>query len=419
MSSVFGFFTDKKKEEKTVKFQDFLCWFENQLKGLDGFDWSDQNEVYSQIKNSMEGLQKALVEFEEKDLPDEMAPRLKKMAQSNRKVLIKHLQSFIDKFTIPDGRGYKQLQSFLEDRSSELDKVSDNIKRSLVVLDKAQPDVTKGIVNSIRELERSLDIDEDLQKTVEIVDLYKELNQKIERLSELSDRHEKIKIELEDSLEEREKLHKKLEEIEKSEDREAIEEKRQRMGDVEKKMEKEKSRIRSSISPLKRGLKKLRYFGFFSGEEELLEHYITKPVLATKKDEGLSFLLKTTEKLDEKLADRNLDFDDSEAKRLENELDAVDINKIKSSVETIYDLEEERNKLEESIENLLSEGPKENISGKIKRKSEDIEDMRDRLEKTKQKQKDLENTIDELEDELVKHTEELLGIDVSLECVES
>lgn len=415
--SPFGLFSADEKREESVEFQDFEDWFLKEVRDSE-FGWSDVDEVYCKVEQKTESLERALNEFMGEDLSEEIAPRLKNMAESNRKVLISRLQSFLDSFEVPEEEDYRALKEFLEERSSELDEVSEKIKKSLMVLDKAQPDVTKRVVDGMKGLERVLEVDEDLVEATEVINRILSLETKVERLSKLEDKKAEVEEELNGLLKEREKLEEDLKELEEKEKTEVIEKKERRIEEVKGKISEKEDRIRGGVSPLKRGLKKMKYFGLSGGDENLLEKYISSPVEAVKEDEELSFLESITEDMKDKLREEELDFSEDEASRLREEVENIDLQNLKQSLDSLQDLRERREDLESSVRELRMDRKKEDLSGSVARKEDEIENVRERLDKREDEIEKLWEEIEEFKEEVEKSVEDLLDVKLELKGIE-
>ncbi len=417
MSPLFGFLSDDQEREESVVFQEFEDWFYNELEGLEDLEWSDVDYIYSRIDGFVESLGNSLDRFEDTEVPDDISPRLRKMAVSNRKVLIGRLRSFIDHFEVPDEEGYSKMKRFLSEKSSELDKISDKVKKSLVVLSKAQPDATKNIVDSMKDLENRLDVDEDLERTVSVVRKYREMSEKRRRLPDLFEEKKNIERKLEDSLRERENLKNRLKNIRISEDTEAIESKKEKITDLEKRIKKQENRIRTSIAPLKRGFKKMKYFGIDGGREEMLEGYIKSPVETATRDNDLLFLRDTVGRLESSLDGNELDFSEDETQRLESELNKTDLSDIKDCIESITKLKQEIEDAEKSIESLSIEDKVSSINNKVKRKNEEIEELRQRLKKKEEEIRKINRDLGSMGDDIEKIVYDLLGVKLDLEGI--
>ncbi len=415
--SPFGLFSADEKREESVEFQDFEDWFLKEVRDSE-FGSSDVDEVYCKVEQKTESLERALNEFMGEDLSEEIAPRLKNMAESNRKVLISRLQSFLDSFEVPEEEDYRALKEFLEERSSELDEVSEKIKKSLMVLDKAQPDVTKRVVDGMKGLERVLEVDEDLVEATEVINRILSLETKVERLSKLEDKKAEVEEELNGLLKEREKLEEDLKELEEKEKTEVIEKKERRIEEVKGKISEKEDRIRGGVSPLKRGLKKMKYFGLSGGDENLLEKYISSPVEAVKEDEDMSFLESITEDMKDKLREEELDFSEDEASRLREEVENIDLQNLKQSLDSLQDLRERREDLESSVRELRMDRKKEDLSGSVARKEDEIENVRERLDKREDEIEKLCEEIEEFKDEVEKSVEDLLDVKLELKGIE-
>ena len=415
--SPFGLFSADEKREESVEFQDFEDWFLKEVRDSE-FGWSDVDEVYCKVEQKTESLERALNEFMGEDLSEEIAPRLKNMAESNRKVLISRLQSFLDSFEVPEEEDYRALKEFLEERSSELDEVSEKIKKSLMVLDKAQPDVTKRVVDGMKGLERVLEVDEDLVEATEVINRILSLETKVERLSKLEDKKAEVEEELNGLLKEREKLEEDLKELEEKEKTEVIEKKERRIEEVKGKISEKEDRIRGGVSPLKRGLKKMKYFGLSGGDENLLEKYISSPVEAVKEDEDMSFLESITEDMKDKLREEELDFSEDEASRLREEVENIDLQNLKQSLDSLQDLRERREDLESSVRELRMDRKKEDLSGSVARKEDEIENVRERLDKREDEIEKLWEEIEEFKEEVEKSVEDLLDVKLELKGIE-
>ncbi|MFP4116899.1 MAG: hypothetical protein ACLFQ8_01190 [Candidatus Aenigmatarchaeota archaeon] len=415
--SPFGLFSSEEKREESVEFEKFEDWLSKEIEESD-FEWRNPQNSYSRIERSVEELEQALNEFMAQELPEEIAPRLKNMAESNRKVLISRLQSFIDSFEVPDEEDYITLKNFLEEKSSELDDVSEKIKKSLMVLDKAQPDVTKKVVDSMKGLEKALLVDGELVKATEIIEKIEALKDKVERLSNLQKKKKEIEEELNELLEEREELRQELDELKEKEKTEAIEEKRKKIEQVESRVDNKKDEIRGEVSPLKRGLKKMNYFGLTGDNERLLEGYISSPVEAAEEDEDITFLESIVENLMDKLNEKELDFSEEEASRLRDEVKKMDFGRLNRNLSSLQELRQRKEDLQNSVEELRMDNKKEDLSGSLNRKEEEIESTRERLDKQKNEISSMEETVNELKQEIENSVEDLLKIDLNLKGIE-
>lgn len=417
MSSLFGLFSGEKKKEEAVEFDRFGDWFRNELEDMDGFAWSNVEGRYSEIEGSVEDLDETLDRFKGQDLPEEIAPRLKNMAESNRKVLIGQLQSFIDTFQVPDESGYADVYEFLKDKSSEIDKVSEKIKKSLMVLDKVQSEETSKIVSRMKEVEEKLDIEDDLEKTISILERYDKARKTREELKDAEMRFENLESELEEELRVREELSQKLMEVEESEESEKIKRRERDLGRKEDEIRKMEDRIRGEIAPLKRGLKKLKYFGTSTDDEKLLDMYISSPLEATRRDDDLSFLQEVVVELKEKLSSDGLDFSDEESERIKEELQDFDLGYISETLGELDELEERRGDIEDEILELDSEDIKEEIRKDLERKKEEIENLRGKIEKTERRIEDLEESLEKSSQKIEDKVEDILNIDLELEGI--
>ncbi|MFP4115742.1 MAG: hypothetical protein ACLFTQ_00850 [Candidatus Aenigmatarchaeota archaeon] len=413
---MFDFLTSGEDErEERVDFDEFEEWFVGELQELRGFEWRDVESRYGEIEGIVDEVEENLDALKREEVPEEVAPRLKKAGTSNKKVLTGRIQSFVDRFQTPEETDYRTVCQFLEDKSEEIEKVSSKVGKSVKFVKKLHRDKTENLMESLQDLEKMLQPGDKLLKVKETLSKYESLIKKHERTKDLKQNIKDIHGKLDERLKEKEELKENLRSLKESEKTEEIEEKERKVEELKSEIQKTKNAILGDISPVKRGLKKLRYFGYFSEKEGLLTKYIDSPLDAVRNDEGLSFLKSAARKLKESLKSRELDFSDDEAKRLRNELERIDLKDLENLVKRWEDLEQGIQEARESIEDLDMQGRREEIKSEIQRKEEKIEELQDRIEKEEDKLKKAKKSVEELEDEIKERVHELLKVELKLE----
>lgn len=418
MTSFFDFLSsDGEREEAEVDFDEFREWFLKRVENLEDFKWKDPGKNYGKILDTVKELDKSLSDFRNEDFEDDMAPRLRNMGESNKEIISSRLQSFVDTFEVPEDDSYQEALDFVEKKSKELDDVSEKIKKSFIVLDKVQSGQTRNVMKSMKKLESHLEIDGILEDVVEILEIYSDAKHRREKIGELKDRAKDVEAELEEEMKEKERAEGRLKEVVESEESDLIDQKVKEVESIKENIKSLKDDIRGTLAPLKRGLKKLSYFGLL--DEDRLNGYIQRPADAALRDGNLSFLEDLVEELRTKLSSGDLEFSDDERERLKRELEGVSPGEISDLVDQIQKLKKRIKEREDEIGELRTSDLQKDIKRKIRVKEEAVEDIREELDKRNEKLEELRFSLEERVERLEEITGKLLGLDIHLKGVES
>ena len=405
------------EREEAVEFDEFDEWFREELRELDGFTWSDVEGKYEEIESIVDEMRENLDRLRNAELTEEIAPRLKKAGESNKKILLERLQSFVDRFETLESDGYKQAYRFLKEKTNEIESVSEKVGKSVKFVQKIHGDETRALMDSLRDFEETVEPPQRLKKAADVLSSYESVSELREDLEKKRGEIEELQERLDEEIKEKEKLEEEIEELEDSEKSEDINERKEDIDGFRSEIQQIKNKILGRISPLKRGFKKLKYFGFLSERKEMLSKYIQSPVEAVKEDEDLSFLQEAVEKLEESLSSGELDFSDDEAERLREELDKTSIEEIKEFLERWRNLEEKIHEAEDLIEDMKMDNRRSEIKSKIERKADDIEDLRSRITKEEDRIKNLQESVEETKEEIQKKVKEVLNVNLELKGI--
>ncbi len=416
--SFIGFFSkDEDRGKETVRFEDFREWFMDELGDLDNFKWKDVGSRYEDIENSLFDLRDRLDTFKGKKVDRDIAPRLKNMAESNRKVLISRLQSFIDSFELPSSHDYETAHCFIEEKSRELDEVSEKIKKSLMVLDNVQPKETKNIVDALKKLEGFIGDYEVLQKVVDVLEKHNRINERLGAVEEINGDIDNMRQELNALVNEKEELQGELDDLKDSRNPDLVADKEEEMDSVDEEIRSLENSVRGNVAPFKRGFKKLGYLGVVD-DVELLEAYVDDPAKAVNDDKDLSFLIDTVDDLNEKLGSGDLDFSSEEVGRLEDEISSFDPDVVLDHIDEIKNLRNEKEELEGSIDELNKEKEIKEMSRKLKRKNKEIDSVLERIDKKEAKRDELMDSISDTTRSIEYEVSDILDMDLDLERVQ-
>lgn len=404
---------EEESREERVLVRDFDKWLKEEVRKSEEISWEGASSRYRAVEDVLEEIRGNLKNLKQKEIPDEVESRLKKAGESNKEALVGRLEGFLDNFQFPEGGGFEGAVRFIQKKSEELDNLSDKLQSNFMFLQKVQREESQNLLNSIKKLDRKLETGANIDKIQEIKEAYSQLVSDLEKLEEIDEEIKRMKDELDGKEGTEDELQGKLEKVREREETQEIKEKKEKINELGDRRKKIKNRILQKISPLKRGLKKLNYFGTVE-KEDLLEEYIDSPFDAAKGDEDLSSLQEILNKLKNSLKEESLNFSGKERGKVERDLNRIDIGGLVDLKEEWLSLGERVEELESQIRELKTEGKRKELESKLENEKKEAEKLTERIDRKVKRREEVKEGVKDRKKNLEKMVHDLLGIKLDL-----
>lgn len=377
-------FDSKKKEETKeveVGFEVLDEWIRKEFEKETGKQLREIEDKIEEIKNN-------LSKFESVAIQEDIEKRLKDVGKTNKDVIIKRLNSFLDNVKVPDGDDINQTFEFLQNQRNKINSIFNDTKKGFMILNKIQEDVSRNLLASLRNLEERLKISNRLKAIKKINKLDSEIrNDKQSK--------EKIRVELEelnDKIKQKKgelnKLANRKKKLDSSDRKNKLNELKKQLSNIKKQKKKKRNRIIQAISPLSRAFKKMKYGASLPTEDKIIDDYINSPSKALRKDKDMQAISALVEKLKEIMDEGVLDLDQKEKRKLKRDLTSLKSKDLKKMRDEISNLDNEIKKIEEKIRKNDINNQIKNVESLMKNAEKDIENIKNEIEK---KENELEN----------------------------
>jgi predicted nucleic acid-binding Zn-ribbon protein len=180
-----------------------------------------------------------------------------------------------------------------------------------------------------------------------------------------------------------------------------LEEKQEEIEDI-------KGNIRSDLSVIQRGLKKLVY----SAENEDIEVEDIE-VLKALRDQNLERALEEPERVEEaisEVSDFRNDFEALQKDKVEESLDSL--QRISEKADRIRNLEEDISDLRETLDESDADSKLESYREEVERKEQKLKEKKSRIEDISSEVADKEQELNELKEEVIGLAEEVLDREI-------
>lgn len=396
-----------------VNLEGFEDWFRGEIEDQTRFHSTE--EIKRDLEENVEKLGESLEKVRNAEVDEEMASRLESAGRSNKDVLVNRLQNFIGNFSTSETSNFLDLVRFMEEKSSELAELEEKLQKNIMFVQKLHESETRKLVDSLHDLEENLDLAKEIEERKNIREEYSEVEEILDEVEEIEDEIENMEEQLSKKEDEIRELEDKLESVQEKEPSEEIEEKENLIEKLEMDEKKMKNRIVQNISPLKRSLKKYRYHASVpGGNEDLLEKYIENPIQGAMDDDGLSFLKKVKDNLDELLETDDLGFGEDEAEKARRDLEQLDLEGLKKWKDEIDEIRDEIKDTKEGIGNLKSDEEINRIQRKTENTRKDLESLNKKIDRKIDRKEGLTDSLKERKEKLEEDVNRLLNTDLKI-----
>ncbi|UCG94949.1 MAG: hypothetical protein JSV92_02755 [archaeon] len=250
-------------------------------------------ESYEKLGGKFSSLEEALSAFKQAEIHPEVIERLKKAAKTNKIMIEKNLQSFIEFFSIPVSRDFKSANQFFQSVSGKMGELGKKNRRGLLIVREALPE-TKDITRSLSELESEIlefgkmlsEKGTRIRDVEESISLARELKASIKRGPEIEKEIRSLESGLGFQKEKMEKAGKEAQEYEKSREMKKLKETRKDLEDQENKKKKLEERIIHEMANFEKALKKVEYHTK-DKKSKAIKKYMENPLEALFEPDGL------------------------------------------------------------------------------------------------------------------------------------
>ncbi|MFH1072571.1 MAG: hypothetical protein V1743_04040 [Nanoarchaeota archaeon] len=254
------------------------------------------------IEEKIEAVQQALQALEEAKLMNEKIPdRVKHILEGNRKIYIQKISVFLGSLEKPGH--IADVHRFQNDFSKRLDELSLQTQKNFLIIKEFLEEELSKVVKHIKEIEDrakklvALLEKHHFQNTEEIRELIQDYHTNKRTIKVLEQEKQEISAELDELMDKRKKIEKKLKELKEQEKKGFIEELRQKEKEIGTAIKRHSAELNEPFFELEKALRKYKRASL---DEKLIDSYLADPHHAVHQD-AESKIIEVLEKLDKEL----------------------------------------------------------------------------------------------------------------------
>jgi chromosome segregation ATPase len=354
------------------------------------------------ISDSVGGLDEALDEIE--DFRDEKGRKAVNDISEN---IVDDRREIIENFSLTDDpeENLEALESFLSNFQSlkrkeaavlEITSLQDKLAKQLTELEDTRKEMNEFLEQEYSLKKKQQQIENKMEKIEQIESDTEELKQ------------EKASIDIDEIKEEIEEKENKLEDFRESEQMQEYQELQKKLEEKQEEIEDINGNIRSDLSVIQRGLKKLVY----SAENEDIKVGDIE-VLKALRDQNSERALEEPERVEEaisEVSDFRNDFEALQKDKVEESLDSL--QRISEKADRIRNLEEDISDLRETLDESDADTKLESYREEVERKEQKLKEKKSRIEDISSEMADKEQELSELKEEVIGLAEEVLDREI-------
>ena len=392
------------EEEESIKLDEVSDWLDR--RGCTEELSKNAEQLYGQIKNSLEDLKKSLDALEKAEIREEVFPKLLKAGISNRENMVRHIKILLNQIEVPDKTDYQTVLDFYDSAVSSLRYNTEQSLRShyyvKLLFEKEANDVIskvktlEGLVLKVKELitgEMKL-VRKAKEKLAEIRREEERGEEEKRRITELSGKIDQLRTRLKEKENEFAELRKSS--------RWTEEEHREReKREIEKSILEVERQTIDLLSPLTKvfnRLKKLAESGryFLSPDEKKILEYSVLDIETEKVEKFLK-------KIEELLTDGTVSVKEKNREKILKELKIILKDDLLREYRKRYLELKRKEKGIRTGENVKKEGRElkrniDEIRGEIKTSEKTLENLKDHRKRNRidEKKKELEKLLEKI-----------------------
>jgi len=407
-------FSKKKEQPEKIKIslEEVGDWIKKENKSFFEELNREISEYYKVIEDEFKALKESFKIFKEAKVPSETFERLRKAAETNKKIIEKDIEKFIDSFSIPDKIDFNTAFNFSGITSRKIVELGKKNNRGFQIVTDAMMEETKKFKKSIGGLEREVFemnkfLMEKSQRVKDIENVGKMSKEILSLIGESKEKEKKIK-EMKDTissqLKKKKEMEREIEKLKNSKELSELKKNKEALDNLKSREEELKNEIIHEVLKFEKAFKKISYQSGKSTMSRCIENPFSslKEIGLDKFKSILSDVKNVIHGGDCKLSEK------VKRKTLE------EIERVNSGV--LDRILNEYNKASSQVSQLSEKLSKSEILKKIESKKEELEKLEEKIltdEKSLDRLKeDVTEEIESKKHELIRKIKDLSGKDV-------
>lgn len=404
----------RQEEEKEMEPEEVKEWIRNENRVFTAETESLIGESYGRLGEKLLNLQQELRNFRQSDIHPDVLERLKRAARTNKLMIEKNLQLFIDSISVPEKKDLKVAEQFWQFASGRIAELGKKNGRGLVIVREALHEDTRNLTASLGEFESEVadfgrilaEKGPRLKEVEEIVMLTGELKSKMNRGPEIKKEIHNLESGLQLQEQKLRGAMEKVDRQEQSTEMKRLEKTKKSLNEFEKKKKQLEDRMIQEMANFEKALKKVEYHTE-EKKSKAIRKYMEEPVDSLLKPDGLKLFKELVSYLKE--AVRNEDFGLSEKARGKA---LLGIGRVESGVmdwtlKEYEDLEDKISQLKRKINNNKAPEKKREEEEEKESWEKAIKNTKKRIEDLKEEEKGLDKKIKDIRSLLEKKIEKV------------
>jgi len=408
-------FSKKKEQPEKIKLslEEVGDWIKKENKSFFEELSREISEYYRAVEDEFKDLTESFKIFKEAKVPSETFERLRKAAETNKKIIEKDIEKFIDSFSIPDKTDFNTAFNFSGLTSRKIVELGKKNNRGFNILTDAMMEETKNFKKSIGGLEREVfemnkflmgksqrvkDIENVGKMSKEILSLIRESKEKEKKIKKMKDA-------ISSQLKKKKDMESEIEKLKSSKELSELKKNKEALDNLKSREEELKNEVIHEVSKLEKAFKKISY----QSGKSTMNRYIENPLDFIKDKNGLNDFKNILSDVKNIIHGGNCKLSEKVKKKTLEE-----IERINSGV--LDRILNEYNEVSSQISQLSEKVSKSEILKRIESKKEELEKLEEKI-LTAEKSLDMlkEDVTEEIESkkhELIRKIKDLSGKDI-------
>lgn len=377
-----------------------------------------------EIHASAKEIQKITRKLKEEEIPEDMAERLTRIAETSKPAFVKSVEEAIQpllKDQEPDS--LEELRDF----QKEVEQVLESMGKAHTGQGRYLNMVYEGEVKEVKKESKNILYQNDaLEEKIppheekisdihSLIEKTRKMQEKTENLESLEKEIREIEKELQEKKQEKQEKEQELEKHKESQEYEELLSKKEKIKELKDKRKSLENKVLNLLTPLKRPLKKYRRQAYIEEKEteRMVDDYIQEPVkrFFRKESGDLDGLLEDVRETVEK---DKIDFKEKEKRKTLEKIDRVLNRKMQKLREKYQGLGEKRKELQKEIENSQARKKLKKIEETISSLEKDIQRLKEKRKNLEKRSKDTDEKIKDSAGEIEEEVYSLTGKDIKV-----
>jgi len=286
-------FSKKKEPEQEaleIKLEEVEEWLRKENLGFMENLEKEINQGFGILEERFSGMRQSFEDFRAVEIHPEVMERLKKAAQTNKTVIEKSLQNFIESFSIPQEKDFKSAYNFCENVSGKIAELGKKNRRGFLIVSEAMREDTKNLKKGVGDFEEELlklwstlkEKGKRVNSIEEAVNLSKSIKSKIDRRPKIEKEIKNLEDALDFQNQKMKKARKELDEFGKNKEMIKLKEMEREKEELQSKKSKVEERIVEEILRFEKAFKKI-----YHGNKSKVNDYMESPLETLMEQDGL------------------------------------------------------------------------------------------------------------------------------------